>query len=551
MKPLSLLRDAVRAKEIVTVLVRHRLHQTLELLPNLPSWLRRLLGPGGPDERPLEARLKAACEDLGPTFIKFAQLLSTRPDLLPASLVDQLKELRDQVRPVSFEKLRPILEAELRGSLDNWFVEFSEVAAASGSLAQVHRARLKATGEVVAVKIQRPGIRGAIEADLEIMAWFAKQIHEELEGFSGYDLPALVEEVGNALEEELDFTIEARNAELFNRLNVYPEIFAPAVFEDFTTRRLVVSQWVEGTPVGRQQIAPELGKQLAEAAGKSVFHQIILTGYFHADPHPGNLHLTADDRLALLDWGLTGNLSSGMRHFLADLLEAVTTRDAGLVTRIAMQHLEEHGRPNRKQLEREIALVLLRYPESNLGSRQFGRMLLDLLYVFGSHELPVMRDYSLLARALLSLEESGRLLDPNYDLAESARPFLEKLKWERWNPESILRATGATILDSLRTLTTLPSETRRLLRRVDAGEIGLQLHHHGLEKLTGVLEKGTRRLTLGLLSASLFIASALLAQTQGYPTLLGYPAPALVAAVLGGLLAIRVFFDPSSWRGLK
>jgi ubiquinone biosynthesis protein len=516
LKTLNLFSNAVRAKEIVTTLARYGFADLLQQLETPPAWLARIV----PAESELDTwqRARAVCEELGPTFVKFGQLLSTRADVLPDPLVHELKHLRKKVRTAPFEPMRKVLEEELGQTLESAFSEFQKEPVAAGSLGQVYRAHLRSDGRPVAVKIQRPEIREDINADLEIAGWLARQIHNRVDKFKPFDLPSLVEETGRNMMSELDFTNEARHAGVFNADNPYPdEVFAPNAVGELTTPRVLVTDWIDGVSPDELQAGEEDRRQLAFHGGRSVFHQIFIAGFFHADPHGGNISITPDHRICFLDWGLAGHLTKRMRHNLADL--------------------------NRLQLERQVSLLLGRFRRGGPGDRQIGRLVLELIYLFASNGIAIARDYTLLAKAVLAIEEAGRSLDPEFDIAQIAKPFLEQLSWERWNPLTLAKQTGWFFLSALSRLQELPDNLQRLLQRIEEEGISLNLKHEGLLGLEETLSSAANRLTLAVIIGALIIGSSLIITTGVRPYLWGLPVIGLVGYLLSALMGLWIILD--------
>lgn len=280
MKPFNYLANAVRAPEIVAILVRWGFEDLLLQLDTPQFLLKNLVRSRVTHLTPYE-RLRNAVEELGPIFVKFGQILSTRPDRLPEPLVMELKKLRSQVVPQPFEKIQPVLTKELEGEIADFFETFEDEPFAAGSLGQVYKARLNETGELVAVKVQRAEIQKTISADLEIIGWFARQLHTRVEDLRPYNLPGLVHEAEKRLHDELNYRNEADNSEIFNALNPDQEnVFAPKVINHLTTRRVLVTEWVDGVSPEDAKLSPEEGKALAQLGGQSVFRQIVVTGFF-------------------------------------------------------------------------------------------------------------------------------------------------------------------------------------------------------------------------------------------------------------------------------
>jgi ubiquinone biosynthesis protein len=548
---LHLIRDAVRAKEIVKILLKYRFDQILENTDLPAAWLTRFVPPVH-EKLSLWRRIRMAMEELGPTFIKIGQVLSTRPDILPMELILELESLQDQITPLPFEKLQPILERELGCPYGEIFTDFSTEPSASASLGQIYRARLKSGGQEVAVKIQKPGLKKPIRVDLEIMEWLAEQIHENIETLRPFDLPTVLEELKQGLLDELNFSIEARNANVFNSLNQFPEkVFAPEVFESYTTPRLLVSEWIEGKPPARSRFSPEEATAIAETGGHSFFSQIVMTGFFHGDPHPGNILITSDQRLCLLDWGLAGQLTSRMRYALIDLFTACAKRDAAMVTRVALQLGRVPHRMQRTQLEKAITTILFKYDADLKRMENIGQVIFELVFVFGSHGIHVARDYTLLAKAIISLERTATLLDPQFNLAAVGEPYIRKLNWERWNPQNLTSNLIADWREKLTPLSELPQDLQRILHRMEDGTMPLTVEHKGVYRATNTIHHAFSRLSLAVIIGSLVIGSSIVITTGIQPLLWGFPAIGLIGYLLSAAIGAYVTFDilrSGRWR---
>ncbi len=542
MKPLALLRDAGRVREILTILVRYGFSNLLEQM-NVPRRLLKVVTSRRVQEMTSGERLRHAIEDLGPTFVKMGQLLSTRPDRIPAPLVKELEKLQNKVKPAPFENMRAVLKTELGRDPEEVFSEIDAEPVGSGSIAQVHRAVLRATGEVVAVKIQRPGIERAILADLDLFAWFAKEIHERVEAARPYNIPDLVEVLREMLAVELDFTSEARSAALFNARNPhFPRVFAPQVFDDFTTKRLLVTEYVKGTPPSAATLEKTKARELARAGADSIFHQIIVSGFFHADPHPGNILVTQDGRICFIDWGVAGQLTRRMRYRLADLLDAVVHMDPEKVAHAAIALAENSRRPDDEALEMAVTRVFNRYA-GGFRLSQIGHVIVDLLYALGRNGVRIPRDYTLLARAVICIENTGRQLDPDFDIGAAARPFILRLARERSRPRNIARNLAWTVGANLQKLGEFPGDAQRVLRRLDRDELGITLHHKNLEGFGNDVQASANRLSLAVILGSAVIGSSIVITTGVRPLIWGYPAIGILGYLLSGVIGMYVAFD--------
>lgn len=543
MKPFDLFGHAVRAKEIFTVLAKHGFSDLLDQV-DLPIGIRDRLVPTPLPERNVWVRIRLVLEDLGPTFVKVGQLMSMRPEALPAPLILELRKLQDHVRPVPFTDIKPVLVEELGPDLATLFSEFDETPVASASLAQVYFARLRNDARPVAVKVQRPNITHRVQVDLEFATWLCNQLHNRVNALKPYDLPSAMFEVREGLLRELDFRGEARNQQYFNTLNPHPEeVFAPAVVNEHTTARVLVMQRIDGHPVGRGPVTPELGRLLAAFGAKSLVHQILVDGFFHADPHAGNVTVTPDGRLCFLDWGLAGHLTRRLRHALADFWLAAVDQDAERIVQIALRLAPTGARPDQRVMEKEVTLALREELNFAIGRQDLGRAMLKLLFIFGQHGVTLSRDYSLVAKAILSIEEIGRALDPHFDLRPHTEPILREVYKERNSATSIGRQLREFMRGSLTGLRDLPDELHRLLRRLEEDDLTVNFNHLGLESLDDGLRTAANRLTVGVILGSLIIGSSQLVTARVGPSVRGYPLLGLVGYLLSAILGLYVIWD--------
>jgi len=536
------LRDAVRAKEIVTILLKYRFDELLGRIETPAAWLNRIT-PSVKGNYTLWQRIRLAAEELGPTFIKVCQVLSTRPDILPPELISELGRLRDQVTPLPFDRIQPVLDKALGQPYAEVFSQFDTAPVAAGSVGQIYRATLR-TGEEVAVKVQKPGIRKPILTDLEIIEWFAAQLHEHVPELRPFDLPEVVKELRKGILAELDFTIEARNATLFNSLNQYPEkVFAPQVFDAFTDPRLLVAEWIDGKGPSQISLAEDEGRRIADAGGSSFFSQIVVTGFFHGDPHGGNILITPDGRICFIDWGLAGQLTRQMRYHLVDLFQACAERNASRVTNLGIRMSRSTLRIDTVALEKAVTASLFKHDQSLRRMENLGNVIFDLIFVFGSHGIHLARDYTLLAKAVISIEKTAKALDPAFNLVEVGKPFIRQITLERWNPLNITRGTLMDARRHLATLAEIPADFQRLLHRIEDEDVGIQLHHQGLERFNRTIDGAFSRLALAVILGALLIGSSTVITTGVQPLLWGYPAIGIIGYLMALVLGFYVVFD--------
>lgn len=540
MKPLTFLSNAARAKDIFAVLAKHGFANLLtQLDPQEGLWKRIIPQPA--ERRTLWERVRLALEELGPTFVKAGQLMSMRPDALPHALIFELRKLQNNVRPLPFTEMRPVLFEELPVAPSIAFATFNENPIASASLAQVYFATLP-DGREVAVKIQRPDLLKTVQADLDLLSWFAAQLHQRIEGLQPYNLPSVVDEVKENILRELDFRNEARNQRYFNALNPNPDrVYAPEVIEELSGEYILVMERITGVTVSEARLAPAEAKRIAANGAASLIHQVLIAGFFHADPHAGNVLVTPDGRLCFLDWGMAGNLTRRLRLGLADLFMAAVHQDAERIVQIAADLGSPGGRADLRGMERDVTLTLREDFNSAIGHVQLGRAMLKLLFIFGQNGINITRDYSLMAKAVLSIEEVARTLDPDFDLRHEAKPILTELQKDRTGPRAIIRESRSVLRSLLTGARELPTEIFRIIRRIEHDDLTIKFQHQGLEDLDDALKTSANRIALGFISGCLFIGSSLIVAAKGgvntHLSAIGY----IIAILLAAYVAYGIY----------
>jgi len=542
-KTFELIANFSRAKEIVTVLARNGFADVLQRL-DLPPQILRAFGTAERKKLSQWERVREVLEQLGPTFIKFGQLLSMRPDVVPQDFIDELRKLQEAVPPDPYEKVRPVIEEAIAVPLDDVFESIEEAAVAGASMAQVHFAVLKGSGDRVAIKVQRPGLGKTIDADFDILHWFAEQAHERIDELRPYDLPGVVETLRKGLEREIDFTYEARSMGFFAIQNPYPEkIHAPKVYEALSSKRVLVMERIDGLRLS--ELVPDApdSRELAKNGSRSLFHQILISGFFHADPHAGNLRLLPDGRLCLLDWGLVGQLTRRMRYGLVDLFHAFVKGNAERVVRTAVA-LADSGSPiDERTMEREVMVAMREHYNPETGVGNIGRAILQLLYIFGRNGIDLARDYSLTAKAILCVEEMGAELDSQFNLRDTFEPVLVDLMKERRSPSRILREARDGAMQGMQYLQTLPNELRRILKKIEKDSLKVNLQHKGLDELEYTISDASNKITLGIIIGCLIVGSSLVITTEIPPMLFEIPVIGWIGYVMSVILGIWVAFD--------
>jgi ubiquinone biosynthesis protein len=508
------------------------------------------IGAGRPEPVGVLSRaeaVKAALEELGPTFIKAGQFLSTRPDLLPAEFIEELAKLQDDVPPFSFSDARQIIEQELGSSLEQVFSDFQERPVAAASIGQVHAARLPDGNEVV-VKIQRPGLRATVRVDMEIMTHLAALAEKHLAGGEIYQPALIVQELARSLERELDYNLEAANVERFAaQFAGDSTVYVPTVYRDLTTKRVLTMERVHGVKASEIDQLEEDGldgRKVASRGFDQIMRQIFVYGFFHGDPHPGNILVLPDNVICYLDFGMMGRVSRQDRECFVDLLAAIARRDEVKAAAALLRIATPQGALDYRVLERELGEIMDDYSPRALKELDFAGLLQQVMRMIVRHRLRVPPDLYLMAKALGSTEGLGRALDPEFNAMERAIPFVRRIQFRRLDPRSITR----DILDSgsefLRLLREIPGEVREILTQARQGRVKFEFEHRGLEPMLSTHDRISNRIAFSIVLGSLVVGSALVILSGVPPLWCDIPviglAGFLVAGVMGFWLLVSI-----------
>ncbi len=533
-----------RFKDIAVTLFRYGFDDVLERL-DLPGKIIFEKIRKVDREMSTWERLRHTLEDLGPTFIKFGQIMSLRPDLVPNALIVELRKLQDEVAPVTYEAIREVVEKNLQRPLAEVFSLFEEKPLAAASLAQVHRAVIRESGQVVAVKIQRPRIRQVIEPDLYIMEIVAGQLNERMEAAQIYDLPNLVQEVKKTLLRELDFTREARNMKIF-RSNVAQnkDVYVPFLVEKYTTEQLLTMELVQGTKLKDLTPEDDFDPEILAKRGMSLtVKQVLEDGFFHADPHPGNVVILDGNVFCLLDWGMVGRLTRRTRYDLIDLINAVVDKDSEKILSILLSLAQVRGSISPRRLEREILDILDVYHSLPIQELNIGHLLLDITTMLRENRLQVPVDLAIMIKALITAEGTARQLYPELNVVEEAKPYVRRLAMERWRPDVVWRDFRRNVSDLLRLQKELPVRFNQIIEKIDRGDLKIRFRHENLGGLRNTIQNITNRLTLGIIIAALIIGSSMIITTGVKPLLFGFPALGIIGYSVSGVLGLWLVFN--------
>jgi ubiquinone biosynthesis protein len=478
-------------------------------------------------------------ESLGPTFVKLGQLLSTRADLLPKPYLDALARLQDDVEPFPFSEVEKIVQEEIGLRLSKAFVEFDSKPIAAASLGQVHRGVLR-SGREVAVKVQRPGIREQLLDDLETLDEIAR-LADRFTSHRALDAGRVLEEFRRSLLAELDYRQEAQHLlTLSHQLRDFERIIVPLPIEDYTTSRVLTMDFIHGTKItavsGVERTEFD-GIALADDLFRAYLQQIVIDGVFHADPHPGNVFLTDDHRLALLDLGMVGRLEAALQERLLRLMLAIGEGRGDEAAAVAIELGERREDFDEPAMRRSIAELIAQYQQAPLRELSVGRVMLEMSHRGAEHGLMMSPDLAMLGKALLNLDEIGRRLAPDFDVNEAIRRNATNLMRRRVMKAASPSNLFASVLDVKEFAERLPGRVNRILDSVAGNDLRLKVEIIDRGSIIDGFQKVANRIALGLVLASLIVGAAMLMRVQTSFTILGYPGLAMllfIAAAGGG-----------------
>ena len=486
---------------------------------------------------PAPDQLATDLEKLGPTFVKLGQLLSTRGDLLPQPYLVALARLQDDVVPFQFEQVQEIIEAELSVRMSKAFSQFDETPAAAASLGQVHRAALR-DGRLVAVKVQRPGIVEQVRVDLEALQEVAEFLDKHSDAGHRYNVTGIVAEFREALISELDYRREAVNLRLIGgNLAEFPEIVVPAPVDGYTTGRVLTMDYVHGTKVTALSPLTRLdvdSTALADTLVRAYLKQIIIDGVFHADPHPGNVLLTGDGRIALIDLGMIGRISPAMQERLLKLLLSVSegrgdeAAEATAAMGEKLEGFDDHA------FRRDISAMVGRYGHESLNNLKVGRVFMELQAACATHRLRAPAELTMLGKTLLNLDQVARALDPNMDVNATIRHDAAALMTRRLRKSATSGGMFSAVLEAKEFAERLPGRVNKVLDALATSELKLKVELIDGGAVMDGLQKVANRITLGLILAALIIGAALIMRVETSFRLLGYPGLAMILFLIAG-----------------
>lgn len=533
-------RGGSRFVEIVSTLVRYGFADRLERIE--PGFLKRWLHHEDVGEIAAMSqgqRARLACEELGPTFIKIAQILSTRPDVVSPEIADELALLRSSTPPDSFEAIRAVVESELGAPLSEIFSAFEQEPLASASIGQVHAARLL-NGQEVVVKVQHPGIKARIRTDFDVIVSLARLLDQHDERLRSYQLDVIAEETRRTLFNELDFRRERRSLERFRRaFQDNATVYIPATYPDHCSELVLTMERVDGYPIDQNDRLIADGHDRARLAvdGARIFLDMVFRdGAFHADPHPGNVLVQPDGRIALVDFGMVGFLDSSLRDHLIDLLLAFVREDQDSLERAVGDLATLPTGVDRGRLRRDLAELQSEIASSPIEDLSASAVLDEFTAMLRRHAILLPPTISMLIKVLIMLDGTARSLDRSVSLMELLRPYCEEILRERMGPRARARRALSTTRDWMRLGERLPNLLDQASRRFEDGQVRIDLVHSGLEATVN-------RLVSGILCAAMLLGGSVLWALKAPPVFFHIPVIGVVATLVALAHGLRLLYQ--------
>lgn len=540
-----------RAPEIVAVFAKHGFAgyiKDLGLAEKIPftRW-------GTKEQHVKGEELRRALEELGPTFMKLGQFLSTRTDLLPPSWTEPLAKLQNSAPAMPFESIRRIVESEAGVPMEDWLMYMEEVPLGAASIGQVHRAALK-DGTEVAIKIRRPGIEPVIRNDLSILRQLASLAERNSELARQVSLKAIIDDFAAALSREMNYRMEAHEAIGMRESMKDKRIYVPSVFLDWTTERMLVMEYVNGAPLRGdvvQGMEQEERQALARSLSETILRQVFIEGIFHADPHPGNLLLLKDGRLGLIDFGNTGRLSDDMRQLLSDCLFSLADRDAAALSILVLE-MGSRKPVERRLLQRDISRWMAGYMDIELAEVQMGAMLQELFAIAGSHHIMIPKDLVQVGQAFLKVEQTVIGLDPGSSLSGMVRDMANEVLMGRIHPKVMMRESRSLLRLFKMAATKLPSIVNETLNEWEGGQPKVKMHvtaddnmMRRIERMASLIVLSVIMLAFSIIMAGIFVSMGNQSPMTGTNTYV----LAMGTAVVMTLLFMTVLY--LMWRKIK
>lgn len=544
----SQLKHAGRFQQIIRALIRNGFGffvQKIGLFNEIPGAERWRVKEKQPTKT-TEERIRILLEELGPSFVKLGQIASTRNDIFPKQLIQELEKLQDHVSEFSLEEAEKVFASEMGEPLASYFEEFGESPLASASIGQVYKARTH-DGKEVAVKIQRPGIQRTIEIDLEILHELVSLAERHITGLRRYHLPTLVKEFSKMIRRELDYTIEGQNTDRIHQQTAEdPSIYIPRVDWNSTTQRVLTMEMIYGENINQldlDEISPLRRRKMSQVIASTLCRQIFIDGFYHADPHPGNIFLMKEDVIAFIDFGMVGRLNGDLRANLAKLVMGIMKKDADIMYHAISKIGNMPPEIDRANFKKEIEEFQDLYFSTSLHQIKFGKLINDLLGLIGEYEIEIPHDITLVAKSLVTAESLISHLDPEVSIIDVVEPLGPEILQQQYSAKRIKRGLQSYAVEYMDIFSDFPASVKKLTAVMERGNLHHEVHIPEIQKLSQRMTQTGSQLSLSilLLAVSFILGALILGITLGDPD----PSGLLRLPVLE--LGFVIFFFLFAW----
>ena len=535
-----------RYQEIIQVLLKYGFGDLLDQLgldnyfkSGLKLFTKKTYTAG---EMPRPVRVRKVLEELGPTFVKLGQMISVNPTLVPSKkYLLELQKLQDKVPPFPGEKAKKIIEDEFEEPIDEIFLEFEKEAHAAASLAQVHKARLQ-NGEQVVVKIQRPNIKSKIESDLDILNNMANIASNRLPKDSIYRPVEVVNEFKHWIHKELNFIQERRNIERFkNNFQNVDTVYIPQVYRDYCSSKIVTMEYIDGIRIDDVDAIQKSGldrEKIAHNGMEASLRQVFEHGFFHGDPHPGNIFVLEDNVIAPMDFGLMGNLTSEHKEELAHILNGIVNQDVDRIIRVFFNMGIIEDNQNIRELKIDLSEMIGTYYRLELQYIEIEQIVDDITQLVNRYKIRLPKTLFLMIKSMYLMEGIARDLYPEINMIEIGKPYIKSFMMKRWSPNRIFDKLSLFLADIRDLMETSPTNLKRIMLKLRQGDFSLTLHHEELTKFIHMLDKASNRISFSLIIAALIIASSVMVNFGKGPTIFGIPAIGLIGYVIATIMGL-------------
>lgn len=534
-----------RYRDILSVLIRYGFDELIDIL-KLEQYFELGLQMLAPKIKPRAERFSRAerarmvLQELGPAFVKLGQILSTRPDLIPVEFVREFEKLQDSVPPFPYSQVAQLIVHELGKAPEEVFLQFEKTPFAGASIGQVHRAQLR-SGEDAVVKVQRPGIRDIVNVDLEIMAHLASLIEHHVENVDAYKPTKIVSEFARSIAKEIDYTVEASHIERFAaQFKGEETIYVPKVFSDYTTGKILTMEYVDGIKASNLVSLEKAGldrRLITERGINLALKQIFEYGFFHADPHPGNVYVLPGNIICFLDFGMMGQIDREIREDFAEWASGFAQQDEKKVVHALLKLTTHSEPPDQRSLRRDVAELLGQHAHRPLKEIRMDKLFQQVMEMLSHHHLQIPPDLFLMTRALTISEGLGLTLAPDFDMMEKTIPFLKRLQAARMHPKRIATDLYKTASVLAHLLQDVPTELRDVLIQLRQGRIKIQFEQRGLNPSLTKQDQMSNRIAISIVIAALIIGSALISMSKIPPLVFNIPVVGIAGFVIAAIFS--------------